>query len=172
VWLVYGFTRAFSSGLERLVCLFGMGLLTVVMTLNMVTHFMIVKSIPLTPFQYQWRSWGAIAIFVAVLIIVLLITLADPVIRLIRLELRFLGKQEETILNAKHSSLDDEKILQAMQGRAEWEAQQLAQRILGAARQSHVQPQNQHENRAGFVRTQSASARSNYEAHGEQDPNA
>src|SRR5262245_65308751 len=42
VWLVYGFTRAFSSGIERMICLIGMSFLVVVMFINLVTHFMIV----------------------------------------------------------------------------------------------------------------------------------
>ena len=89
VWLVYGFTRAFSSGMERLISLAGMGFLVIVMLINLVTHFMIVKGIQLHPFQLEWIDWGAVTVFIAVLLIVLFITLADPVIRLIRLELRF-----------------------------------------------------------------------------------
>ncbi|MGH9844494.1 MAG: hypothetical protein ACREEM_37710, partial [Blastocatellia bacterium] len=95
--------------------------------------FMMVKNIPLEPFQVAWISWGAITVFIAVLLIVLCITLADPVIRLIRLELRYLGLQQEKILEAKTESLDSDKIQEAMAGRAEWEAGQLADRILGEA---------------------------------------
>src|SRR6266542_801372 len=100
VWLLYGFTRAFSSGMERLVSLTGMGFLVIVMMINLVTHFMMVKHIELHPFQIEWIDWGAVTVFIAVLLIVLFITLADPVIRLIRLELRYLGKQQEKILEA------------------------------------------------------------------------
>ena len=84
MWLVYGFTRAFSSGMERLVSLAGMGFLVVVMLINLVTHFMMVKRIELSEFQMEWIDWGAVTVFIAVLLIVLFITLADPVIRLIR----------------------------------------------------------------------------------------
>lgn len=72
-------------------------------------------------------------VFIAVLLIVLFITLADPVIRLIRLELRYKGKQEEKILEAKTNALEDGQIQAAMAERADWEAGQLADRILGAA---------------------------------------
>jgi hypothetical protein len=133
MFLVYGFTRAFSSSIERLICMCGMSFLVVVMLINLVTHFMMVKNIPLQPFQWAWISWGAITVFIAVLLIVLFITLADPVIRLIRLELRYLGLQQEKILEAKTDSLDSERILEAMAGRAEWEAGQLANKILGEA---------------------------------------
>src|SRR5262245_55973680 len=34
VWLVFGFTRAFSSGLERLISIVGMGFLVVTMLIN------------------------------------------------------------------------------------------------------------------------------------------
>lgn len=131
VWLVYGFTRAFSSGTERLVSLAGMTFLVVVMLINLVTHFMTVKGIPLADFQHAWISWGAVSVFIAVLLIVLFITLADPVIRLIRLELRYKGKQEEKILEAKTQGLDSGQVEAAMRERADLEADQLATRILG-----------------------------------------
>lgn len=130
VWLVYGFTRAFSSGSERLVSLLGMGFLVVVMLINLITHFMMVKSVPLSEFQEGWISWGAVSVFITVLLIVLFITLADPVIRLIRLELRYKGKQEEKILEAKTQGLDSQVIENAMAQRASAEADRLATRIL------------------------------------------
>jgi hypothetical protein len=140
VWLVYGFTRAFSSALERLVCTAGMCFLVVVMLINLVTHFMMVKRIPLQPFQDAWISWGAITVFIVVLIIVLTITLADPVIRLIRIELRYLGLQQEKILEAKTDGLASERILEAIAARAEWEAAELAQRIQGSAPPRTLKP--------------------------------
>jgi MFS family permease len=147
IWLVYGFTRAFSSGIERLICMCGMSFYVIVMFINMVTHFMMVKRIPLQPFQEAWISWGAISVFIITLAIVLFITLADPVIRLIRLELRYLGLQQEKILEAKTDSLESERILEAMAGRAEWEADQLANKIMGEANQRRIRPSY----RPGFV---------------------
>ena len=134
VWLVYGFTRAFSSLLERAISFGGMIFLVSVMLINIVTHFMMVKAIGLHPFQQAWLSWGAVTVFVAVLLIVLAITLADPVIRLIRLELRYMGRQQEIILEAKTEGLESERIHAAMADRAEWEAGQLAARIMGNTR--------------------------------------
>jgi hypothetical protein len=134
VWLVYGYTRAFSSAFERLVSLAGMAFLVAVMLVNLITHFMIVKGIPLSDFQNDWIAWGAVSVFIAVLLIVLLVTLADPVIRLVRLELRFKGKQEEVILQAKTDALDSEQIASAMAHRADFEAGQLAAKIEGDAR--------------------------------------
>jgi MFS family permease len=131
VWLVYGFTRAFASFLERSISFMGMVFLVGVMLINIVTHFMMVKRLELHPFQYAWLSWGAVTIFIAVLVLVLAITLADPVIRLIRLELKYLGRQQEVILEAKHDGLESEKIRVAMATRAEQEADQLAANILG-----------------------------------------
>jgi hypothetical protein len=89
VWLVYGVTRAFSSGMERLVALAGMGFLVAVMLINLITHFMMVKGIQLHPLQTEWISWGAVTVFIAVLLIVLFITLADPVIRLVSTATRY-----------------------------------------------------------------------------------
>jgi len=134
VWLVYGFTRAFASAIERLIAFVGMAFLVAVMMLNLVTHFMMAKKIDLGEFQVEWINWGAVTVFIAVLLIVLCITLADPVIRLIRLELRFKGKQEETILQAKTEALDSEQITSAMTARANYEAAQLAAKIEGDAR--------------------------------------
>jgi|SRR5262245_1832912 len=133
VWLVYGFTRAFSSGLERLIALGGMGFLVTVMLINLVTHFMMIKKAELSQFQLEWIDWGAVTVFIAVLLVVLFITLADPVIRLIRLELRYKGKQEEKILEAKTEALESGKIQQAMKQRATYEADRLADQIVGEA---------------------------------------
>lgn len=130
VWLVYGYTQAFSSAMERGVALLGMAFLVAVMLINLITHFMIAKGITLSPFQMEWIDWGAVTVFIAVLLIVLLITLADPIIRLIRLELRYLGKQQEKILEAKTEGLESDKIQSAMRERAEDEADRLAERIL------------------------------------------
>lgn len=135
IWLVYGFTRAFSSFSERIISLTGMGFLVCVMLTNIVTHFMMVKHLPLAPFQEAWLAWGAVSVFIAVLIFVLLITLSDPVTRLIRLEMRYLGKQQETIIHAKSDGLDSEYIQLAMIERAELEARELAERIIGEGRQ-------------------------------------
>lgn len=135
IWLIYGFTRAFSSFSERIISMVGMAFLVCVMLTNIVTHFMQVKHLPLSPFQDAWLSWGAVSVFIAVLIVVLLITLSDPVTRLIRLEMRYLGKQQETILHAKSDGLDSEHIQIAMLERAELEARELAERIVGDGRQ-------------------------------------
>lgn len=134
IWLVYGFTRAFSSFAERIIALAGMGFLVMVMLTNIITHFMMVKHLALSPFQEAWLAWGAVSVFIAVLIFVLLITLSDPVVRLIRLEMRYLGKTQETILHAKTDGLDSEHIQLAMIERAEIEARELAERIIGDSR--------------------------------------
>lgn len=140
VWLVFGFTRAFSSGTERLISLAGMGFLVAVMLMNLITHFMMVKGIAINEFQRAWIEWGAVSVFIGVLLIVLFITLSDPVIRLIRLELRYLGKQQEKILEAKTEGLDGDEIQQAMRDRAEYEAGQLADKIIGDARLPMAKP--------------------------------
>ncbi len=131
IWLVYGFTRAFSSMAERIISLAGMIFVVGVMLFNITTHFMMVKHLSLSDFQQGWLSWGAVSVFIGILIIVLLITLADPVTRLIRLELRYLGKQQETIIQAKTDGLDSEHVQVAMIERAEIEARLLADRIVG-----------------------------------------
>lgn len=147
VWLVYGFTRAFSSWLERLISMVGLAFLVCVMLMNIITHFMMVKHQPMTDFQNAWLSWGAVSVFIAVLVIVLLITLADPVTRLLRLEMKYTGKQQETILQAKTNGLESDTINEAMVVRAEWEAMELADTIVGHSRQvgygsaSKTQPQ-------------------------------
>jgi len=152
IWLVYGFTRAFSSFAERIISLAGMGFLVCVMLTNIITHFQMVKNIPLAPFQQAWLAWGAVSVFIAVLIFVLLITLADPVTRLIRLELRYLGKQQETILQAKTEGLGSDVVQGAMIERAEIEAQELAERIVGSGGQSSRQSGMYHQPQRAFMR--------------------
>jgi len=130
VTMVYGFTRAFSSMLERLGALATIVFLIAVMLTNIMTHFMQVKKLPLSPFQEGWLSWGAISVCIVVLIFVLCITLADPVSRLTRLELRVEGKQQEVILQAKEESVSSDRIQMAMLERADIESEELAERII------------------------------------------
>lgn len=130
IWLVYGFTRAFSSVAERIISMIGMAFLVCVMLTNIITHFMMVKKMTMSPFQEAWLAWGAVSVFIVVLVFVLLITLADPVGRLTRQELRVQGKQQEVILHAKGESLDSEHIQLAMLERAQLEAMELAGRIV------------------------------------------
>lgn len=136
VWLVFGFTRAFSSAAERIVSIIGMIFLVAVMLINLVTHFMMVKGIELNAFQQGWIAWGAVMVFIAVLLIVLFITLGDPVIRLMRMNLRYQGKADETLISAKTGALQSDVIQTAMEQRAQLEAGQLAARITGAGQGS------------------------------------
>jgi hypothetical protein len=129
VWLVYGFTRAFTSFWERMISFMAMWGVVAVMLINIITHFMMVKGIELHPFQRSWLAWGAVSVFIGVLVIVLAITLADPVIRLVRLELRFLGKQQETILNARRQALESQRVREAIAKRVALEEESLAMRI-------------------------------------------
>jgi hypothetical protein len=140
IWLVFGYTRTFSSGIERTICLIGMTCLLATMLLNLVTHFMIVKGIGLDPFQQTWCNWGAVLVFIFVLVMVLVITLVNPSVRLMRLELRYDGKQQETIWGAKLAGLDSEKIKSAMEQRAGFEADRLADQIIGESRRLPPSP--------------------------------
>jgi hypothetical protein len=54
------------------------------------------------------------------------------------LELRYLGKQQEKIPEAKTGALDSEKIEKAMEERAEYEAGKLAESILYEQQQADV----------------------------------
>jgi hypothetical protein len=90
-----------------------------------------------------------VTVFIAVLLIVLFITLADPVIRLVRLELRYLGKQQEKILEAKTDGLDSDKIQAAMAERADFEADKLATQIIGTTYPQLPRPS--HANAIGYV---------------------
>jgi hypothetical protein len=97
----------------------------------------------------EWIDWGAVTVFIGVLLIVLFITLADPVIRLIRLELRYLGKQQEKILEAKTEGLESDKIQAAMAERADFEADRLADQIIGSAYPQL--PRHAHASAIGYV---------------------
>jgi hypothetical protein len=133
IWLVYGFSKAFSSLFERLLALGGIAGLLIVMAINIISHAMMSKGYQLADFQTGWLEWGAYGILIGVLVLVLSISLADPVSRLIRLELGVQGKEEETILDAKKEALDSERIQKAMAKRAESEAEALAVRVEGNA---------------------------------------
>jgi hypothetical protein len=129
VWLVYGFTGSFSSRRERGISFISIWVLAAVMMANIVTHFMMVKGIMLNEFQQAWLEWGAVSVFIGVLVIVLAITLSNPAIRLTMLELRVWGAQQETLLKAKKGSLKSQRVQAAMAKRAGIEAERLARRI-------------------------------------------
>lgn len=135
IWLLYGFTKAFSSMIERVGCLAGMVFIVAVMTANIITHFMMVKGMPLNSFQEAWISWGAVSVFIVVLVLVLVITMADPAATLTRQDLRIQGKQQRTVLTARESAIESDQVNAAMQEREEWESEQLASQIVGTARQ-------------------------------------
>jgi hypothetical protein len=137
-WLVFGYTRAFASALERLVALVGIGFIVGAMLLNIATHFMQAKKVALADFQVAWVDYGAVFTFIAVLLLTLAITLADPVVRLLRLELRYSGRQQETIIRAKNEALRSDRILEAMAHRASTEAAELAELIEGEAEPKRI----------------------------------
>jgi hypothetical protein len=110
-----------------------------------------------------------VTIFIAVLLIVLFITLADPVIRLIRLELRYLGKQQEKILEAKTEALDSDKIQAAMAERADFEADRLADQIIGGT--YPTLPRHAHANSIGYVQSISDQKSGRPRNEADQDPN-
>src|SRR5262249_38657528 len=126
IWLLFSYRASFSSWLERLIALGGIAFIVSVMLLNITTHFMQAKHVPLSSFQQSGVVSGAVSTFIAVLVLVLALTLADPIVRLVRLELRYAGRQAETILRAKTEALRSDRILQAMANRADTEAAELA----------------------------------------------
>lgn len=138
IWLVFGFTTSLIGHWERLFAFLGMWALMTTMLTNIVTHFMMVKKIPLSSIQQAWLAWGAVSVFIGVLVLVLGIRLVDPLVRFIRLELRFRGKQQEHIITARREGLDSQIVAEAMARRAELEAEGLAAKILGSGRP--VQP--------------------------------
>jgi hypothetical protein len=132
------YRASFSSWLERLIALVGIGFIVSVMLLNIMTHFMQAKHVRLWDFQQAWVDFGAVSTFIAVLVLVLILTLADPVVRLVRLELRYAGRQAETILRAKTEALRSDRILEAMANRATTEAAELAELIEGEATRKQI----------------------------------
>jgi hypothetical protein len=136
IWLVFGYTTVLSGMHERFFAFVGMWGLMATMLLNVVTHFMMVKQVPLHPFQQAWLSWGAVSIFIAVLVLVLMIKLADPVIQFVTLSLRYIGKEQETLLQAKREGLESEKVRAALAARTDQESEALVRRILSDHGQS------------------------------------
>ena len=157
IWLLYGFARAFSSLIERVVSLCGMVFIVAVMATNIITHFMMVKSIPLAPFQQAWLSWGAVSVFIAVLVIVLVISMADPLSKLVRQELRIQGKQQSTILYAREDGIESDVVQRAMLKRAQLEGNRLADQIIGETDDGYLIWANDTEQHAN-LRTRAAQA--------------
>lgn len=132
-WLLYSFTNAFSSQLERVLAFGGITFLVFVMLLNVTTHYQMVKGKALHPFQHAWLDWAAVSVFLLIMILTIAIRLANPLTRLTRLELRAAGRELEAELQAKMEALDSETVYAAMSRRAEIEAGMMAARIVGNA---------------------------------------
>lgn len=132
-WMLYGFSRAFSTFAERVLALIGLGFLVAVMATNIITHFMIVKKIPLNSFQHNWISWAAPTVFIVVLIVVILISLCEPVAQLLRQENRIMGRQHEVLLQARDEAIDSNDVKKALGAAALIEGRALGQQIIEMA---------------------------------------
>jgi hypothetical protein len=132
-YLIYGLSKAFSSGIEKGLAVVGLFFVVITMLTNLVTHFQMAKGISLHPYQTEWINWGAVVVFIAVLLIIIGITLGDPIAQLVRLDLRVWGRQQETILQAQQAALESDRIQSAMQNRADSDAEKLARQIEGNA---------------------------------------
>jgi hypothetical protein len=130
-WLLYGYNSAFTGSGERFFAFWGMWVLVGTMLLNIVSHAMMAKRIELAAFQRQWVSWGAVSVFIFVLVLVLCVKLSDPFIRFITLELRYRGKKHDTILTAKAQGLNSAAVSEALAVRTERESGVLVAEILG-----------------------------------------
>lgn len=132
-WLLYSFTNAFSSQLERILAFAGIAFLVCVMLVNVTTHYQMVKGKALHPFQHAWLDWAAVTVFLVIMCLTIAIKLCNPITRLRRLEIRAAGRELEAELAAKLEAMDSETVYNAMARRAEIEAGLLAQRIIGNA---------------------------------------
>lgn len=139
VWLVYGFTKAFSSFGERMGSMVGIGFLLCVMTTNIITHFMMVKKLPLTGYQHAWLSWGAVSVFIATLLIVLYITLSNSTAKRERQSLRLEGKRLDMMYDVREQALKDDDVMEHLLENARQEARQLVSGILGANNKARIQ---------------------------------
>lgn len=129
-WLIDGYARTFSSGVERAVSIGSIVFLFLTMAVNVVTHAQIAKGTALTTFQHGWINWGAVTVFLAVLALALVIRLADPIARLQRLELKIAGVEQEAILHAREEALNSDSVKEAIKQRIAREAQRIASQIV------------------------------------------
>lgn len=132
LWLIYGFTKAFSAFSERIGSLIGIAYLFSVMTTNIITHFMMVKKLPLSAFQNAWLSWGAVSVFMITLSIVLYITLSSSTAKQVRQELRLQGKQSDIRYSVREEALKDDETMQLLLDNARQEARQLLTGVTAA----------------------------------------
>lgn len=132
-WLLFSFTNAFSSQLERILAFAGIVFLVLVMLVNVTTHYQMVKGKELHAFQHAWLDWAAVTVFLVIMCLTIAIKLCNPITRLRRLEIRAAGRELEAELAAKIEALDSELVYNAMARRSEIEAGLLAERIIGNA---------------------------------------
>lgn len=79
VWLGWGFFRAFGSESERVISVVGMIVLIGMFGANILTWVMDNLHYKLWDWQTQWQSWSSVVTFVFILIVVLLITISEPI---------------------------------------------------------------------------------------------
>lgn len=72
-WLLYGFTRKFSSQLERIISGLGVTALLTVMLLNLTIGFRLAFRFPLGLFEQAWASYAVSAVFTLGLIAISLV---------------------------------------------------------------------------------------------------
>jgi len=156
LWNLYGFRRSFSTGVERGLSLLGITFALAVMLCNLATHSMQTRGLNLADWQQDWVGYGAVVTLVAILVVTLLISLADPVARKVRLELEYHGRRHEALLDARKAALRSDEFVAAAAEMASAEAAELVAQIGSGSEPRQIgfvtsETEDEPERRAGFM---------------------
>jgi hypothetical protein len=131
LWLIFGFKKAFSSALEKTLAIIGILFYGLVMGVNILIHYRIVKHYSLNDFEQAWMSWGVAVVILATIALATMLSMADPESRAIRQKLKVEGKKQDMIWTAREMMLDSEYVGNAVESRAHLDAEEFVAGLLG-----------------------------------------
>ncbi|NOT62801.1 MAG: hypothetical protein HOP19_21540 [Acidobacteria bacterium] len=137
LWLVDGFTNAYSTDKQRKAALFGIVFFGAVALTNIVTHFMEFAGSPLSIYQREWLRWGLIAVVGVTFGVALYLKLNSPKIAQMRLERQYSALRDSVTVQAKTRALGSQVVQEAISQIEQIEAQAMAARLIEEARQRH-----------------------------------
>lgn len=137
LWLVDGFTNAYSTDRQRKASLFGIVFFGGVVLTNIVTHFMEFAGSPLSVYQHEWLRWGLMAVVGVTFGVALYLKLHSPKVAQMRLERQYAALRDTVTVNAKTRALSSQVVQDAIAQIEQIEAQAMAERLIEEARQRH-----------------------------------
>jgi hypothetical protein len=102
--LIYGLVYALAGRMERLVAFFGLVFVGGVMGVNIITHSMQVRRMPLEDWQHDYLAWVGPGVLIGIFIVIVLMVI-------VRFETRILKGERELEMQEVEASLEAQRQL-------------------------------------------------------------